>query len=100
MREDDSLERANAKIEQLENVAVKEVKEYAQEVKQTKIDLYDNKPFIPKIMILIGAFSCCFLSFGLYIIFKEDEQHKWTCPYFLFGSIAGLIYKIVKFCFF
>lgn len=100
MREDDSLERANAKIEQLENAAVKEVKEYAQEVKQTKIDLYDNKPFIPKVMIFIGAFVSYFLAFGLYIIFKDDEKHKWTCPYFLFGSIAGAIYALVKFCFF
>lgn len=100
MREDDSLERANAKIEQLENAAVSEIKEYAQQVKQTKIDLYDNKPFLPKIIILIGAFFSYFLAFGLYIIFKDDEKHKWTCPYFLFGSIAGALFALVKFCFF
>ena len=44
MREDDSLEKANAKIEQLENAAVSEIKEYAQQVKQTKID--ETKCFI------------------------------------------------------
>lgn len=100
MREDDTLERANAKIEQLENAAVSEIKGYAQEVKQTKMNLYDDKPFTAKVVILIGAFASCFLAFGLYVMFKDDEKHKWTCPYFLYGSIAGAIFAVIRFCFF
>lgn len=100
MRESDPLGEANAKIEQLENTAVNEIKNYANDVKQTKIDLFDNKPFVPKLLFLVASFFSFLMGISLYFLFKDDDKFKWSCPYFLFGSIAGAIYALVKFCFF
>lgn len=100
MRETDPFAEANAKIEQLENSAINEVKAVAQDVKASKINLFDDKPFIFKIIFLLGAFGNCFMGLSLYFIFKDDEKYKWTTTYFLIGSVVGAIYSIVRWIFF
>ena len=99
MRETDPFAEANAKIENLENAAINEMKAVAQDVKASKINFSDGKPFIFKIFFLLGAFGNCFMGLSLYFIFKDDEKYKWTTNYFLIGSIIGAIYQIVKFIF-
>lgn len=99
MIENDPLSNANAKIEKLESVASTEIKDYAKEIKKTKLDFMDNKPFIPKIIFLITGFFNYWVGFSLFFIFKTDEKHKWTCNYFLIGSIIGAIYALIKFIF-
>ena len=100
MREEDPFANANAKIENLENAAINEVKAGAQDVKNSKIDFSDGKPFIFKIFFLLGAFCNCFMGISLYFIFKDDEKHNWTTTYFLIGSVIGAVYQIVKYIFF
>ena len=46
MRETDPFAEANAKIENLENAAINEMKAVAQDVKASKINFSDGKPFI------------------------------------------------------
>lgn len=100
MRETDPFAEANKKIENLENAAINEMKVVAQDVKASKINFSDGKPFIFKIFFLLGAFGNCFMGLSLYFIFKDDEKYKWTTTYFLIGSIIGAIYSIVRWIFF
>ena len=76
------------------------MKAVAQDVKASKINFSDGKPFIFKIFFLLGAFGNCFMGLSLYFIFKDDEKYKWTTTYFLIGSIIGAIYSIVRWIFF
>ena len=79
---------------------INEMKAVAKDVKASKINFSDGKPFIFKIFFLLGAFGNCFMGLSLYFIFKDDEKYKWTTNYFLIGSIIGAIYSIVRWLFF
>ena len=87
------MKKENEKLEQLEKSTKKELKNYAKDIKDTKLELFDKKPIIQKIVFLATGIESFIIGFALYFIFKDDK--KWQSDYLLWGSTIGLLIELI-----
>lgn len=83
----------NEKLEQIEKSTKKELKNYAKDIKETKLNLFDKKPFIQKIIFFATGIESFIIGFALYFMFKDDK--KWQSDYLLYGSTFGLAIELI-----
>lgn len=82
------------KINKLKKSTKKEFKTYKEDVKELKLDVFDTKPFIQKLIFFVVGIESFIIGFALYFILKDDK--KWQTGYILAGSTIGLIATLAE----
>lgn len=82
------------KINKLKKSTKKEFETYKEDVKELKLDVFDTKPFIQKLIFFVVGIESFIIGFALYFILKDDK--KWQTGYILAGSVIGLIATLAE----
>ncbi len=82
------------KINKLKKTTKKEFETYKEDVKELKLDVFDTKPFIQKLIFFVVGIESFIIGFALYFILKDDK--KWQTGYILAGSVIGLIATLAE----
>lgn len=82
------------KINKLKKSTKKEFETYKEDVKELKLDVFDTKPFIQKLIFFVVGIESFIIGFALYFILKDDK--KWQTGYILAGSVIGLIVTLAE----
>lgn len=84
----------NEKLEELEKSAKKELKNYAKDIKETKLNIFDKKPLVQKLVFFVTGLESFIIGYALYFMFKDDK--KWQTDYLLWGSTFGLTIQLIE----
>ncbi|MBQ7790020.1 MAG: hypothetical protein IJ399_02025 [Bacilli bacterium] len=82
------------KINKLKKSTKKEFETYKEDVKELKLDVFDTKPFIQKLIFFVVGIESFIIGLALYFILKDDK--KWQTGYILAGSVIGLIATLAE----
>lgn len=87
----------NNSEENFEKNIKKEFKTYSKDVLKKDVELYDDKPFIQKLVFVVLGISNFIVGYALYFLIKDDKSKKWQSSYLVKGSTIGLIISILGF---
>lgn len=76
----------------LETQVKKEFENYKKDIVNENIDLYDEKPFIQKIVFLLVGILSFPVGYALYFLIKDNKTKKWQANYLVKGATAGLFF--------
>ena len=85
----------NEKMDKLEDDIKKEIKNYKDAIMDNKLNIYDNKPFIQKLIFLLVGISNFLVGYAFYFLVKDNKNTKWQASYFSGGASIGLVLSII-----
>lgn len=91
----DDVELDEKTKKKLEDQVKKEFEDYKNDVLEDNINLYDDKPFIQKLVfILVGLFFFP-VGYALYFLTSNNKKYKWQSSYLVKASTCGLVLTII-----
>lgn len=85
----------NEKLNKLGDGLKDEIKTYKNDIKDNRVDLYDNKPLMQKIIFLLVGISNFLVGYSFYFLLKDNKKKQWQANYFSIGACIGLILFII-----
>lgn len=86
----------NEKMDKLEDDIKKEIKNYKDDIMDSKIYLCDSKPFIQKLIFFLVGVSNFLVGYALYFLVKDNKKTKWQASCFSIGASFGLFLSLVN----
>ena len=77
----------------------KEFEKYKKDVLEDNIDLYDEKPFIQKIVFIIVGIVFFPVGYALYFLINNNKKYSWQANYLVKAATVGLILFLVMIVF-
>lgn len=79
----------------LEEQVKKEFEEYKKDVLDDNVSLYDDKPFIQKLMFILVGVVFFPVGYALYFLINDNKKYKWQANYLVKASTCGLVLSLI-----
>lgn len=79
----------------LEEQVKKEFEEYKKDVLDDNVSLYDDKPFIQKLIFILVGVVFFPVGYALYFLINDNKKYKWQANYLVKASTVGLVLSII-----